>query len=68
LKADKEFISRWESAQLMVDAFEFSSKSWASKNNLDRDNTPNSQLEKFVINIKWLIKSPKSSWILDQAS
>jgi len=68
LKADKEFISRWESAQLMVDAFAFSSKSWWLKNNPDKNDVPNSQLEKFVTNVRWLIKSPKLSWIWNQTS
>ena len=68
LKADKEFISRWESAQLMVDAFAFSSKSWWLKNNPDKNDVPNSQLEKFVTNVRWLMKSPKLSWIWNQTS
>ena len=68
LKADKEFISRWESAQLMVDAFAFSSKSWWLKNNPDKNDVSNSQLEKFVTNVRWLIKSPKLSWIWNQTS
>ena len=68
LEADKEFISRWESAQLMVDAFAFSSKSWWLKNNPDKNDVPNSQLEKFVTNVRWLIKSPKLSWIWNQTS
>jgi hypothetical protein len=68
LEADKEFISRWESAQLMVDAFAFSSKSWWLKNNPDKNDVPNSQLEKFVTNVRWLMKSPKLSWIWNQTS
>ena len=68
LEADKEFISRWESAQLMVDAFAFSSKSWWLKNNPDKNDVSNSQLEKFVTNVRWLIKSPKLSWIWNQTS
>jgi len=68
LKADKEFISRWESAQIMLDAFSFSSKTWSSNNNWENNNIPNSQLEKFVTNVRWLIKSPKLSWIWSQIS
>ncbi|HRU50459.1 MAG TPA: S-layer homology domain-containing protein [Candidatus Absconditabacterales bacterium] len=68
LEADKEFISRGESAQLMVDAFAFSSKSGGLKNNPDKNDVPNSQLEKFVTNVRGLMKSPKLSWIWNQTS
>lgn len=61
LKADKESVSRWEIAQVIVDAFKFSSNSWETKSL----SAPNSQIEKFVLDIKSFANSPKIARLLN---
>ncbi len=61
LKADREYVSRWEVAQVIVDAFKLSSNSWDNKDN----SQPNSQIEKFVLNIKSFANSPKIARLLN---
>jgi len=61
LKADREYISRWEVAQIIVDALNLSSKSLNIKNTT----SPNSQIEKLVINIKSFANSPKIARLLN---
>ncbi len=61
LKADREYISRWEIAQIIVDSLNLSPKLWDNKN----ISSPNSQIEKFVMNIKSFANSPKIAWLLN---
>lgn len=61
LRADKEYISRWEAAQVIVDAFNLTSKSLNHKDTA----SPNSQIEKFVMNIKSFASSPKIARLLN---
>jgi hypothetical protein len=58
LKADKELITRWELADLIVDSFNFN---WSSKSNL----STNSQIEKLVMDIRSFADSPKIAWLIN---
>ena len=58
LKADKESITRWELADLIVDSFDFNGSS-------NSDLKPNSQIEKLVMNIKSFADSPKIAWLIN---
>lgn len=60
LKADKELISRGEVAKLMVDGFGFDGLGEFNSNQ-----TPNSQIEKFVMNIKSLADSKKIARLIN---
>jgi len=58
LKADKENITRWEIAQLIVDSFDFN-------NNTHFNWSPNSQIEKFVMNVKSIANSPRIARLIN---
>jgi hypothetical protein len=51
VQADKEYITRWEFSQIIIDSFSFNSKS--------NNSTANSQLEAFVDDIRSLTKTKK---------